>query len=87
LRVRRWGLPDEPIPKRPYRNSAFFHLALAGMIVLVAWATGGTLSRALVFAAGFFVVATSWSWWRWRQRLQEERRKQEQRQRVAQVRR
>jgi len=47
---------------------------LSACLVLVAYLTGGRLERALVFAAGFFVVATAWSWWRFRARLEEERR-------------
>jgi hypothetical protein len=79
VRVRRWEMPDEPLPQHPYRNSAIFHFVLACLIVVVAWATGGGLGRAFGYAAGFFVLATGWSWWRWRQRLGEERRRQEQR--------
>ncbi len=59
----------EPVPRRPYRNTAIFHLALATMIPIVAVLTGGGLVRALLFAVAFFVIATAWSWWRWRQRL------------------
>ena len=77
MRVRRWELPEEPPPRHPYRNTAIFHLVLAGLIVLVAWATAGDLRRALGFAIGFFVIATGWSWWRWRKRLTEERRRTE----------
>jgi membrane protein implicated in regulation of membrane protease activity len=73
VKFRRWTPPEQPPPKRPYRDSALFHLVLAGLIVGVAWLTGGSLSRALVFAAGFFVIATGWSWWRWNQRLTRER--------------
>jgi hypothetical protein len=67
-------MPDDPLPARPYRDTAILHAVLAGLIVLVAWATGGDLGTALLVAVGFFVVATSWSFWRWRQRLAEERR-------------
>jgi hypothetical protein len=77
VRVRRWELPEEPTPRHPYRNTAIFHLVLAGLIVLVAWATAGELRRALGFAIGFFVIATAWSWSRWHQRLTEERRRAE----------
>jgi membrane protein implicated in regulation of membrane protease activity len=77
--MRRWEMPDEPLPQHPYRNSAIFHFVLACLIVVVAWATGGGLGRAFGYAVGFFVLATGWSWWRWRQRLDEERRRQEQR--------
>ena len=58
-----------PTPKRPYRDSLLLHLALAIVIVLVSWLTGGELGRALVFAAVYFVLATAWSWWRFRQQL------------------
>ena len=70
-------MPEEPLPQHPYRNSAIFHFVLAGLIVLVAWATAGRLDRAFGYAVGFFVLATGWSWWRWRQRLADERRRQE----------
>jgi hypothetical protein len=73
VKVRRWEIPKDPPPRHPYRNSAIFHLVLAGIIVVVAWATAGSLGRAVGFAAGFFVIATSWSWWRWRERLAGER--------------
>jgi hypothetical protein len=77
VRFRRWEMPDEPLPRHPYRDSAIFHLVLAGLIVLVAWATAGNLGRAVGFAVGFFVIATAWSWWRWRERLIEEQRRAE----------
>jgi Flp pilus assembly protein TadB len=56
-------------PKRPYRDTAIFYGVLAAIVVVVALVTGGDLSRALVIAAAFFVVATGWSWWRFRERL------------------
>ena len=61
-----------PMPKRPYRDSAIFHLALGVLLVVVARLTGGELARALIWAALYVVVATSWSWWRFRQRLRRE---------------
>ena len=73
-KVRRWDTPEGPPPRHPYRDSALLHLALAGVILLVAWFTGGDLDRAVVIAVAFFVLATAWSWWRWRERLQAERR-------------
>ena len=81
MKVRRWEVPDEPLPARPYRSTAIFHAVLSGLIVLVAWLTAGDIGTAIVVAVGFFVVATSWSFWRWRQRLEEERLKQERRDR------
>jgi hypothetical protein len=64
-----WELPGQPPPKRPYRDSVLLHLSFAAIIVLVAWGTGGSLGRAILFASGFFLVATGWSWWKWRERL------------------
>jgi hypothetical protein len=69
-------MPDDPLPKHPYRNSAIFHFVLACVLVLVAWLTGGGLGRAIGFAVAYFVIATTYSSWRWRQRLAEERRRQ-----------
>ena len=67
-------LPSGPLPRRPYRSSAIFHLGLAVLIPIAALLTGGDLSRAVVFAVGFFVLATAWSWWRWHGRLAAEER-------------
>jgi nicotinamide riboside transporter PnuC len=70
---RRWAPPPSPVPRRPYRDSVLLYLVLAVVIVMVAWATGGSLLRAVGFAAVFFLLATGWSWWRWSQRLARER--------------
>jgi membrane protein implicated in regulation of membrane protease activity len=79
MRVRRWEMPEDPLPRHPYRNSVIFHGALAGLIVLVAWVTGGGIPRAIGFAVAYFVLASGYSVWKWRQRLDEERRRREQR--------
>ena len=60
---------DTPLPKRPYRDSLILNVVLAGLIILISWATGGDLGRAVVFAIFYFVIATAWTWWRFRQRL------------------
>jgi hypothetical protein len=60
------------IPKRPYRDSALFHGALALALVGVAWLTGGGLGRAAVVGGLYFVLATAWSWWRFRRRIERE---------------
>jgi membrane protein implicated in regulation of membrane protease activity len=70
---RRWRSSEE-IPARPYRDSVLLYGVLAAVIVLVAWATGGGVRRALTFAVFFFVVATAWSFWRWRDRIREHER-------------
>jgi nicotinamide riboside transporter PnuC len=76
-RFLRWGGPETPPPKRPYRDSIVLYAVMAVVIVLVAWLTGGGVGRAVVFALLFFVVATVWSMWRWRDRLREEARRAE----------
>jgi membrane protein implicated in regulation of membrane protease activity len=73
-RVRRWDMPEQPPPQRPYRDTFLLHLAFALIIVAVAWATGGSLPRAVAFAVAFFVLATAYSWWKWRQRFERDRR-------------
>ena len=77
MRLWRALFPDFGEPRRtrrPYRDTAIFHLVLAAVILGVAFATGGSMARAAAFAVAFFVVATAWSWWRWRERLASERR-------------
>ncbi len=64
-----------PVPKRPYRDSVIVYGVFAVIIVVVAYATGGNLLRGLVFATGFFLLATGWNWWKFRSKLEEERRR------------
>ena len=59
---------SRPLPRHPYRDSAILNAALACALLLLAWLTGGELERAVLVAAGFFLVATAWNWWRFRQR-------------------
>jgi membrane protein DedA with SNARE-associated domain len=78
-------VPQTPMPKRPFRDTAIFYGALSLIFVVVVWATGGAvLPRwdddqreigGLTIAILFFLVATAYSWWRFRQRirLEEER--------------
>jgi membrane protein implicated in regulation of membrane protease activity len=72
VRNRRWGPPPDPPPKHPYRDTALVFGGMAIAIVLVAWATGGDLVRAVLIAAAFFVAATALGWRRWRERLRAE---------------
>ena len=60
-----------PIPKHPYRDSVLVNAALAALLLLIAWLTGGDLSTAVVVALAFFVIATAWNWWRFRKRIDE----------------
>jgi membrane protein implicated in regulation of membrane protease activity len=64
-----WGLPESPPPKHPYRDTLLIYGALALLIIVVAWLTGGAVGKATVIAAFFFVVASAWSIYRWRSRL------------------
>ena len=75
FRRRRRGAPwetDVPVPQHPYRDSAIVNAVLAGLLLVAAWATGGELGRAVVYAVAFFAIATAWNWWRFRKRIQRE---------------
>ena len=37
----RWGVPEQPLPKHPYRDTLILYGVFAALIVLVAWLTGG----------------------------------------------
>ena len=71
-RGRRGMALNLPMPKHPYRDTAVFNGALAGVLLLVAWLTGGSLGRAFVWASIYFVAATAWGWWSFRRRLERE---------------
>ena len=71
---RRWDPAPLPAPKRPYRDTAIFHLVLAALIVVVALVTGGDTRNAIAIAIAFFLLATAWSWWRWRKKLRQAQR-------------
>ena len=61
-------MSDLPPPRQPYRAAALFNAGLAVVILIFAAITGGDLTKALLFAVGYFVVATGWTWFRFRQR-------------------
>jgi hypothetical protein len=67
-----WGLPAPPPPKHPYRDSLVVYGVLAVVIVLIAWATGGPVRKAVYFAVAFYVIASAWNVVRWRSRVREE---------------
>lgn len=69
-----WGLPEEPAPKHPYRDTLIVYAALAVVVVLFAWISGGSVLRAIPIALLVFVAASAWSIFRWRQRLRQELR-------------
>ena len=68
----RWGLPESPTPKHPYRDSMLVYGFFAALVVLLAWVTGGSVLKALEIAVAVWAAATIWSIARWRQRLQRE---------------
>jgi Flp pilus assembly protein TadB len=70
----RWGLPDSPVPKHPYRDTLLVYGALAVLLVLLAWATGTSVGKAIVVAAIVFVAASLLSIVRWRERLRRDAR-------------
>ena len=74
-RIVRWEPPSRELPRRPYRDSVVLYGVMAVLLVLAAAATGGSLVRAVVIGAFFFVAATAWSWRRWRERLRDEERR------------
>ena len=73
----RWGLPEAPVPKHPYRDSMLVYAFFAALVVLLAWITGGSIGRAVVIAAVVWAAASLWSIVRWRQRIQREAAKRD----------
>jgi hypothetical protein len=67
-------LPDEPLPRHPYRNSAIFYGVLACAVIGFGWLTDNGLRETIVIAVAFFVLATGYSWWRFWQRIRREGR-------------
>ena len=66
--------PEEPRRSRhPFRDTVIMYAVLAIVIVVVAHFTNGDLTRAIIGAAAFFVLATAYTWWRFHRRTQQER--------------
>jgi Flp pilus assembly protein TadB len=65
-------IPESPLPKRPFRDSAIFYAVLACAVVAFGLITDNRLTETVIIAVAFFVIATGYSWWRFRQRLQRE---------------
>jgi len=79
-RYLRWGAPDPPPPKHPYRDTVIVYGAFAVIVVLVAWATGGDVKKAAVVAIVFFLLATAWNTYRLHQRRRADRTRADERQ-------
>lgn len=67
---------EPPSPRRPFRDSALLYAAMAIVVVVVVFITGGKMSVAIPVALACFVVATGYAWWKLKQRLEEERRRE-----------
>ena len=65
-----------PIPKHPIRDAAIVYGVLAVALVVIAWASGTSVVRAIVIAVGVFVFAVGWSMLSWRRRLRDVRREE-----------
>ena len=61
------GRPEAPV-KNPYRDTFAVYGALAVIVVVVSWLTGGSVGRAIVIALFFFLAASAWSVYRLRAR-------------------
>ena len=66
----RWGLPEPPVPKHPYRDTLLVYGFFAVLVVLLAWLTGGNVGKAIVVAIVVWAAASVWGIARWRQRIQ-----------------
>ena len=73
----RWESATEQrrLPKHPYRDTALVYGGMSIVVVLVALLTGGDMSKAILIAGSFFVVATLWTWRNWRNRLRVQRQR------------
>ena len=60
-------MSDLPPLRNRYRATALFHSVLGVVILLFAALTGGSLTKAVVIAVAYVVLATGWSWFRFRQ--------------------
>jgi hypothetical protein len=67
---------DPGLPTRPFRNSALFYAALAGIGFFFLLASGQSADRAAIGAGFAFLLATSWTWLRFSRAKREERRRE-----------
>jgi membrane protein implicated in regulation of membrane protease activity len=70
-----WMGPQRPVPAHPYRDTALLYAALAGIVIVVAAASGyHSLVKAVIVAVAVFVAATTYSWWYWYDRIKNAKR-------------
>ena len=71
------GIPEVPPPKNPYRDTLLVYGGMSLVILIVAWLTGGSIAKAALVAAVFFVIASGWTMYRFRIRAREAARRPE----------
>ena len=67
---------EEGVPARPFRNSALFYAALAGIGFFFLLASGQSADRAAIGAGFAFLLATTWTWLRFSRAKRAERRRE-----------
>ena len=67
---------EEGMPARPFRNSALFYAALAGIGFFFLLASGQSADRAAIGCGLAFLLATTWTWLRFSRAKREERRRE-----------
>jgi hypothetical protein len=70
---------ESGLPARPFRNSALFYAALAGIGFLFLLASGQSADRAGIGAGFAFLLATTWTWLRFSRAKRDERRRERRR--------
>ncbi len=68
----RWGLPEAPIPKHPYRDTLLVYGFFALIVVVFGLLTGAPVGKAVAIAVVVWLAASVWGIARWRQRIQRE---------------
>ncbi len=71
------GIPELPPPKNPYRDTLLVYGGMALVILIVAWLTGGSVAKAVLVAAVFFVIASGWTMYRFRVKARDAARRAE----------
>jgi hypothetical protein len=69
---------EEGLPARPFRNSALFYAALAGIGFFFLLASGQSADRAAIGCGLAFLLATTWTWLRFSRAKREQRRRERQ---------
>lgn len=64
----RWGMPSAPASRSPLRDTLLIYGGFAVVIVLVGWATGGSVLHAVAVAVIFYALAAGWTLYQRRRR-------------------